>query len=181
MDTTNLACNASCIFVLVGLVFQLNCRKMWKPLIKHLVEHNGMQHADDRHWAGIVSHTCWILGVVVFTTGMIGAGLSLGLTAPLAVTAAIQAPMLSLLYMVVVGASPMGLPGVHGPPIPPRILLSIAEVIICYALFQNMTSGAYDDQPMSMFYGMTAVSAAVPQITSLVHRSAVAKSVQKSA
>ena len=31
-DTSNLACNAACIFVLVGVVFQLKCRVMWRPI-----------------------------------------------------------------------------------------------------------------------------------------------------
>ena len=180
-DTTNLACNAACIFVIVGLAFQLKCREMWKPILKHLSENNGMKHTDDPHWAGIVSHLCWILGVVVFTMGMVGLNLSLGLPAPLAITAAIQAPMISLAYMVLVGSSPMGLPGVYGPPIPPRIMLCIAEMVIIYAFVQNSQAGAYDGQPMEVFYGMTAIAAVVPQLTSLIHRSTVAKSVQKTA
>lgn len=119
--------------------------------------------------------------MLVFTLGMVGLNLSLGLPAPLAITAAIQAPMISLAYMVLVGSSPMGLPGVHGPPMPPRIMLCIAEIAIIYAFVQNSQAGAYDGQPMEVFYGMTAVAAVVPQLTSLIHRSTVAKSVQKTA
>lgn len=181
MDTSNLACNAACIFVLVGLVFQLKCRVMWQPIIQHLAAHNGMAHTDDPHWAGIVSHCCWILGVIVFTLGLVGLNLSLGLAAPLALTAAVQAPMVSLAYMVLVGSSPMGLPGVRGPPMPPRIMLCIAEIVMFYAFVKNSQAGSYTGEPLNVFYGMTAVAAAVPQLTSLVHRSAVAKSVQKKA
>ena len=180
-DPSNLACNAACIFVLVGVVFQLKCRVMWRPIVQHLKDHHAMAHTDDVHWGGLVSHSMWILGVIVMTLGLVGLNLSLGLSAPLAITAAVQAPMASLAYMVIVGSSPMGLPGVHGPPIPPRIMLCIAELAMVYAFFKNAQAGMYDKENLNVFYGMTAVSAAVPQLTSLIHRSAVAKSVQKTA
>ena len=89
--------------------------------------------------------------------------------------------MVSLAYMVIVGSSPMGLPGVHGPPIPPRIMLCIAELAMVYAFVKNSQAGTYDHEPLNVFYGSAAVAAAVPQLTSLVHRSAVAKSVAKTA
>jgi hypothetical protein len=69
----------------------------------------------------------------------------------------------------------------NGPPIPPRIMLCIAELAMVYAFVKNSQAGTYDHEPLNVFYGSAAVAAAVPQLTSLVHRSAVAKSVAKTA
>lgn len=179
MVESQLAIQGSCVFALVGTVFMLNCKKMWRHIHDANLKSFNVSKVDEdvaKMFGGLVSHVCFVLGFLLFALGMVGVGLYLNLTPPLAITAAIQAPMSQLLFMSVLKKSPTGHPDVPGPPLVPKIILTLVECVSVYATYQNISAGVYNPELLKTFQMLVCVAIAVPSAIGFLHRSSKAKS-----
>lgn len=174
MQESELAIQGSCVLALVGAVFMLNCKKMWKHIYAANLKTFGVTKPDgdlETLFDGLVSHCCFVLGFISFATGMVGVGLYLNLTPSLAMMAAIQAPMSQLLFMAVLKKSPMGHPDVPGPPLVPKIILTLVECVSIYGTYQNISAGVYNPELLKTFQMLVCVAIAVPTAIGFLHRS----------
>ena len=78
---------------------------MWFPILQAHNNRNFVEVKAFTFWAALVSHYCFVLGMVLFGFGALCAGLALGLPPALAACAGAQAPLLQLARVVVVGPS----------------------------------------------------------------------------
>ena len=179
MPESELAIQGSCVFVLVGTVFMLNCKKMWRHIYSANLKTFNISKTDEnvtKMFGGLVSHTCFVLGFILFALGMVGVGLYLNLTPSLAIMAAIQGPMSQLLYMSVLKQSPTGHPDVPGPPLAPKIILTLVECVSIYGTYQNISAGVYNPELLRTFQILACVAIAVPSAIGFLHRSGKLKS-----
>ena len=178
---SELVLQGSCVFALVGTVFMLTCKKMWKHIYKANLKTFGVEKKEsdgelERLFGGLVSHCCFVLGFILFALGMVGIGLSLHLTPSLAMMAAIQGPMSQLLFMAMLRKSPTGHPDVPGPPLVPKVILSVVECVSIYGTYQNIQAGVYDPELLKTFQILVLIAIGVPSAIGFFHRNAKSKS-----
>ena len=89
---------------------------------------------------------------------------------------AIQGPMSQLLYMSVLKQSPTGHPDVPGPPLAPKIILTLVECVSIYGTYQNISAGVYNPELLKTSQMLVCVAIAVPSAIGFLHRSSKAKS-----
>jgi len=171
-DLEKYALTATCVWSFVGFMFMLNCRKMWNNIATAPSWEGALDLSSPgfKRMSALVSHCCFIIGIIVFSLGSVCIGLRLKLPAPIAVFVGTTGIVSQLLYMVVVGESPIGLPDVHGPPVPARIILFIIIAVQSYAFFTNMSEGVYDDVDFTKVAGLGAFAFGVPNAIALKQR-----------
>ena len=118
----------------------------------------------------LASYYLFLLGMTLFTLGMYSVGLAVELPIPLAACAAVSGPISVLIFMGIAKTSITGIPGIAGPPLPPRIALVIVALILngnAIAVFMDGTAVAW-----STFFAVYVAAVGVPHAVGFKHRSA---------
>ena len=76
--------------------------------------------------------------------------------------------------MSVLKKSPTGHPDVPGPPLVPKIILTLVECVSVYATYQNISAGVYNPELLKTFQMLVCVAIAVPSAIGFLHRSSKA-------
>ena len=162
---------------LPGLVFMLNCRKLWTSIFEQDFFRKAVGSGDSLvkseafvHWAAMLSHMAFILGALAFALGTTALGLALALPPALALLAGLSGIMGQLFYMVVNAHSPMGLPGISGPPVPARVVLVVIELALIANAVSGFASGLYAGVDTKTLAGLCAYSLALPWLIAAKHR-----------
>ena len=158
--------NASCFLALMGVGFMSQCRKLWTPMMdnKRWAAEGVVADQNNRafiRWAALASHMAFILGMIAFSFGVNNIGNAVGLPPALSVFAGMSATVPQLLFMGVTGTSPMGLPDVHGPPLPAKIIVATVWCLLAANYVINKDA-LYAAVPPSKVLGLAGFAAFVP-------------------
>merc|ERR1712054_676552 len=88
------------------------------------------------------THLFFIIGAVAWAFGMLLLGLALKLDPALASAPAVTTIIFVLAYMVVKKEGITGVPGITGPPMPARVIMSVVFVFLTINLFVQAAAGA---------------------------------------
>eukprot|EP00392_Amoebophrya_sp_AT5.2_P005219 g5228.t1 len=144
----------ACGILLLGLVFQLACRKIplenaKLPAISEVLKPGTPEFGVA---FGLLGHALFIVGMIAYSLALLILGLALKLAPELAVFPAFATIVSWLWFMKIMKISPVGVPGIAGPPIPALIINSIIVLVILINLIVNWewletVSEAKDDFP----------------------------------
>lgn len=161
------------VLTFVGFMFMVKCRVMWHNICLSNPWTGIVQKTPSdcfTMWGALVSHVCFVVGMVSFGFGIVSLGLYLDYPPALAIFAGSTGIMAQLFYMVIFGRSPMGLPGVHGPPIPARVILVLVQLFQFYAFFTNVTKGVYKNVHMRSYAAFLGFAICLPMVIAAHHR-----------
>ena len=108
-----------------------------------------------------------MLGVVAFAWGITNLGLAIGYEPVLAITSGFTGLFRTFVTMGVTGAGITGVPGLTGPPMPARIIMTIVTLVLTANLVMTVLEG---EVPVS-FYAVYGFAIVFPQAIGAKHRS----------
>ena len=152
--------------ILIGTVFMLTAKKQVVDGIGNLDVLKDISLAPEM--GGLMVHVFFMLGVVAFCWGITNLGLALGYEPVLAVTIGFTSLFGTFVFMMAAKTGITGVPGLSGPPMPARIIMSLVSIILTV----NLVMTAMDDDDVPMSYWLVYVFAiAWPQAIGFKHRS----------
>ena len=108
--------------------------------------------------------------MLAFVAGTTNLGIAIGFPPALSMLTGISAGVTQLFYIVFTNQSPTGLPGVSGPPLPAKVLLTIIESTLLSNAFCGFVSGYYSDVSFMKFVLFLIYGISVPMILAMMLR-----------
>ena len=126
----------------------------------------------DASGLALASYYLFLTGMVLFSVSMLTLGITIGLPAPLAVTAALSGPLTILGYMAIMKVSITGIPGIAGPPMPARIALLVIGTVLHANVIMHIFDGDITGLEWEKFIAVYFVALCAPHMVAMKHRSA---------
>ena len=121
----------------------------------------------------LAAYYLFLVGMVLFAISMLTLNLTIGVSPPLAVTAALSGPISVLLFMAIMKTSITGIPGIMGPPLPARVVLIVIGAILNINVIMHIFDGDVDALEWEKFAGLYILAVGVPHLVGAKHRAAV--------
>ena len=96
-----------------------------------------------KYFGGLYAHMGFIIGFIAFNFGITMLGLALKLPPALAAVPGTTSIVSGLMYMALFQTGIIGLPGISGPPIPARVILTAVGLVLNINMFVTAADGTY--------------------------------------
>ncbi|CAD7936032.1 unnamed protein product [Amoebophrya sp. A25] len=170
----------SCAVMIIGIAFLMKCREIpiqafEMPHVRKVIDLNSAQFGVA---AALCAHMLFVVGVLAWGLGLLCLGLALRLVPELAVFPTFLNLFVFLAYMKIFRQSPMGVPGITGPPLPAIIINVTVTMYLLINLIVNQeylfdaSKAEYDFKNFSAEgrFALCLVLAFFPQLAGFKHR-----------